>query len=148
VPKRTCGVTGAHTITCVPWLRPVRDARPYGDGHPFASAASLARIAVPSYGSPMRGLRRAHRDDAPLCRTNSVNEDARMLTQTGNTILRGDLGVEETIESDNIVRWDGERLYVEQDVFHNGQLVHRKYRRTVSEPVAQALWAIINRAKQ
>ncbi|MDF2598290.1 MAG: hypothetical protein K0Q54_1113 [Methylobacterium brachiatum] len=55
-----------------------------------------------------------------------------MLTQTGNTILRGDLGVEETIESDNIVRWDGERLYVEQDVFHNGQLVH----------------AIINRAKQ
>jgi hypothetical protein len=96
----------------------------------------------------MRGLRRARRDDAPLRRTNSVNEDARMLTQTGNTILRGDLGVEETIESDNIVRWDGERLYVEQDVFHNGQLVHRKYRRTVSEPVAHALWAIINRAKQ
>ena len=71
-----------------------------------------------------------------------------MLTQTGNPILREDLGVEETVESDNIVRWDGERLYVEQDVFHNGQLVHRKYRRTVSEPVAQALWAIINRAKQ
>ena len=71
-----------------------------------------------------------------------------MLTQTGNSILRGDLGVEETIESDNIVRWDGERLYVEQDVFHNGQLVHRKYRRTVSEPVAHALWEIINRPKQ
>ncbi|KAA0125853.1 hypothetical protein SAMN02799622_04599 [Methylobacterium sp. UNC378MF] len=71
-----------------------------------------------------------------------------MLTQTGNSILRGDLGVEETIESDNIVRWDGERLYVEQDVFHNGQLVHRKYRRTVTEPVARVLWAIINRAKQ
>ncbi len=72
-----------------------------------------------------------------------------MLTQTGNSILRGDLGVEETTESDNIVRWDGERLYVEQDVYHNGQLVHRKYRRrTVTEPVAHALWAIINRAKQ
>ncbi|AIQ90648.1 MAG: hypothetical protein CL858_28485 [Cupriavidus sp.] len=71
-----------------------------------------------------------------------------MLTQTGNSILRGDLGVEETIESDNIVRWDGERLYVEQDVYHNGQLVHRKYRRTVTEPVARVLWAIINRAKQ
>jgi hypothetical protein len=80
--------------------------------------------------------------------TDCVNEDARMLTQTGNSILRGDLGVEETIESDNIVRWDGERLYVEQDVFHNGQLVHRKYRRTVTEPVARVLWAIINRAKQ
>ncbi|GAN50319.1 hypothetical protein ME121_4360 [Methylobacterium sp. ME121] len=77
-----------------------------------------------------------------------MNEDARMLTQTGNSILRGDLGVEETTESDNIVRWDGERLYVEQDVYHNGQLVHRKYRRTVTEPVARALWAIINRAKQ
>ena len=71
-----------------------------------------------------------------------------MLSQTGNTILRDDLGVEETIESDNIVRWDGERLYVEQDVFHNGQLVHRKYRRTVTEPVARALWTLINRAKQ
>ncbi len=59
-----------------------------------------------------------------------------------------ELGVEETVESDNIVRWDGERLYVEQDVFHNGQLVHRKYRRTVTEPVARALWEIINRAKQ
>ncbi|MGH1589300.1 hypothetical protein ACRBEV_14240 [Methylobacterium phyllosphaerae] len=71
-----------------------------------------------------------------------------MLTQTGNPILRGDLGVEETIESDNIVRWDGERLYVEQDVYHNGQLVHRKYRRTVTEPVARVLSMILNRAKQ
>jgi hypothetical protein len=71
-----------------------------------------------------------------------------MLTQAGNPILRGDLNVEETIESDNIVRWDGERLYVEQDVYHNGQLVHRKYRRTVTEPVARALLAVVNRAKQ
>jgi hypothetical protein len=80
--------------------------------------------------------------------TDGVNEDARMLTQAGNPILRGDLNVEETIESDNIVRWDGERLYVEQDVYHNGQLVHRKYRRTVTEPVARALLAVVNRAKQ
>ncbi|MFC6792425.1 hypothetical protein [Methylobacterium komagatae] len=71
-----------------------------------------------------------------------------MLTHTGSTILRNELGVEETVESDNIVRWDGNRLYVEQDVFHNGQLVHRKYRRTVTEPVARVLWEIINRAKQ
>jgi len=71
-----------------------------------------------------------------------------MLTHTGSTILRGELGVEETVESDNIVRWDGERLYVEQDVYHNGQLIHRKYRRTVTEPVARALQDIINRAKQ
>ena len=59
-----------------------------------------------------------------------------MQTTSGAPILRQDLGVEETTESDNIVRWDGERLYVEQDIYHNGQLVHRKYRRTITEPVA------------
>jgi hypothetical protein len=74
--------------------------------------------------------------------------DERMLTHTSSSILRSDLGVEETTETDNVVRWDGERLYVEHDVYHNGQLVHRKYRRTVTEPVARALWEIINRAKQ
>lgn len=57
--------------------------------------------------------------------------------------LRSDLGVFETVESDNIVRWDGERLYVEQDVYHNGQLVHRKYRRNITEPVARALSALL-----
>ncbi|HEV7440526.1 MAG TPA: hypothetical protein VGN94_13020 [Methylobacterium sp.] len=71
-----------------------------------------------------------------------------MLTQSGSAILRDDLGVQETTETDNIVRWDGEKLYVEHDVYHNGQLVHRKYRRNVSEPVAHALLALINRAKQ
>ena len=71
-----------------------------------------------------------------------------MLTHTGSTILRSDLGVEETTESDNIVRWDGERLYVEQDVYHNGQLVHRKYRRNVTEPVARALLEVIARSRQ
>jgi hypothetical protein len=71
-----------------------------------------------------------------------------MLTQSGSAILRDDLGVQETTETDNIVRWDGEKLYVEHDVYHNGQLVHRKYRRNVSEPVARALLALINRAKQ
>jgi hypothetical protein len=53
------------------------------------------------------------------------------------------LGVGETVESDNIVRWDGERLYVEQDVYENGQLLHRRYRRTVTEPVARALSALL-----
>lgn len=57
--------------------------------------------------------------------------------------LRPDLGVIETTESDEIVRWDGERLYVEQDVYHNGQIVHRKYRRNVTEPVARALSALL-----
>ncbi len=52
-------------------------------------------------------------------------------------------GVGQTIESDNIVRWDGERLYVEQDIYENGQLMHRKYRRTVSEPVARALATLL-----
>jgi hypothetical protein len=55
------------------------------------------------------------------------------------------LSVGETVESDNIVRWDGERLYVEQDVYQNGQLVHRKYRRTVTEPVARAIQAILTK---
>ena len=58
--------------------------------------------------------------------------------------VRPQLGVIESVESDNIVRWDGERLYVEQDVYHNGQLVHRKYRRTITEPVARALAEIIS----
>ncbi|GJE75846.1 MULTISPECIES: hypothetical protein [Methylobacteriaceae] len=71
-----------------------------------------------------------------------------MQTTSGAPILRQDLGVEETTESDNIVRWDGERLYVEQDIYHNGQLVHRKYRRTITEPVARALQAIIKRSQQ
>ncbi|MGV2980005.1 hypothetical protein ACERNI_07340 [Camelimonas sp. ID_303_24] len=53
------------------------------------------------------------------------------------------LGVIETIESDNIVRWDGARLYVECDVYHNGQLVHSKYRRNVSKPVAQHLLSLL-----
>lgn len=71
-----------------------------------------------------------------------------MQTTSGAPILRRDLGVEETTESDNIVRWDGERLYVEQDIYHNGQLVHRKYRRTITEPVARALQAVIKRSHQ
>lgn len=71
-----------------------------------------------------------------------------MLNPTGNPILRDDLGVQETSETDNIVRWDGERLYVEHDVYHNGQLVHRKYRRNVTEPVARALLEIVNRSRQ
>lgn len=54
-------------------------------------------------------------------------------------LLRPALGVVETIESDEILRWDGQRLYVEQDVYHNGQLVHRRYKRSVTPAVARAL---------
>ena len=71
-----------------------------------------------------------------------------MFAQAGGVTFREDLGVEETTETDNIVRWDGEKLYVEHDIYHNGQLVHRKYRKTVTEPAARALQAIINRAQQ
>ncbi|HEX8416561.1 MAG TPA: hypothetical protein VF641_03065 [Methylobacterium sp.] len=71
-----------------------------------------------------------------------------MLTQAGGATLREDLGVQETTETDHVVRWDGERLYVEHDIYHNGQLVHRKYRKNVTEPVAKALQALINRAQQ
>ena len=53
--------------------------------------------------------------------------------------LRDDLGVKESVQSDNVLRFDGERLYVEQDIFHNGQLVHRKYRRTVTDQVMRLL---------
>ncbi|HSI40865.1 MAG TPA: hypothetical protein VLA00_09995 [Xanthobacteraceae bacterium] len=48
-------------------------------------------------------------------------------------------GVIETTESDQILRWDGSALYIEQDVYHNGQLVHRRYRKRVTREVAQAL---------
>ena len=69
-----------------------------------------------------------------------------MASPTLDKTMRQDLGVMETVESDNIVRWDGERLYVEQDVYHNGQLVHRKYRRNVTEPVARAISRLLSRS--
>ncbi len=69
-----------------------------------------------------------------------------MAGSTLDKTIRQDLGVMETVESDNIVRWDGERLYVEQDVYHNGQLVHRKYRRNVTEPVARAISQLLSRS--
>lgn len=53
------------------------------------------------------------------------------------------LGVKETTETDNVLRWDGEVLYVEHDVYHNGQLVHRRYRRKVTLDVAKTLLATI-----
>ncbi|OYX86924.1 MAG: hypothetical protein B7Y75_02875 [Azorhizobium sp. 35-67-5] len=53
------------------------------------------------------------------------------------------LGVIETVESDNVLRWDGKMVYVEQDIFHNGQLVHSRYKRRVTKDVARALLASI-----
>lgn len=58
-----------------------------------------------------------------------------------------DLGVIETTETDNVLRWDGERLYVEHDVYHNGQLVHRKYRKKVTAEVARALQDLLATAE-
>ncbi len=53
------------------------------------------------------------------------------------------LGVIETTKSDNILRWDGTELYVEQDVYHNGQLVHSGYRRKVTRDVARRLASVL-----
>ncbi len=53
------------------------------------------------------------------------------------------LGVIETSESDNILRWDGKMVYVEHDIYHNGQLVHSKYKRRVTKEVARVLLASI-----
>ncbi|MBS7537449.1 hypothetical protein [Ancylobacter lacus] len=57
-------------------------------------------------------------------------------------LLIAEMGVIETVESDNILRWDGDVLYVEQDIYHNGQLVHRKYKRRVTKDVARAVLAM------
>lgn len=46
------------------------------------------------------------------------------------------LGVIETVESDEILRWDGTDLYTLQDVYHNGQIVHAGRRRRVTREVA------------
>lgn len=52
-------------------------------------------------------------------------------------------GVIETTQTDNVLHWDGQMLYVEHDVYHNGQLVHRKYKRRVTRDVAKALQALV-----
>ncbi|MCJ8141928.1 hypothetical protein MKI84_03275 [Ancylobacter sp. A5.8] len=62
-----------------------------------------------------------------------------MSTSTLEGQLIREIGVIETTESDNVLHWDGENLYVEQDIYHNGQLVHRKYRRRVTKQVARAI---------
>lgn len=53
------------------------------------------------------------------------------------------LGVIETTVTDNILRWDGQDLYVETDVFHNGNLVHAKYHRKVTAQVLQTVAALL-----
>ena len=63
-------------------------------------------------------------------------------TRHDERLIEG-LKVIETIESDNVLRWDGSVLYVEQDVYHNGQLVHRKYRRKVTADVARVLLSVV-----
>lgn len=60
-------------------------------------------------------------------------------------IIEG-LGVIETTRSDNVLRWDGQMVYVELDIYHNGQLVHSKYRKRVTKDVARVLLASISTA--
>lgn len=62
--------------------------------------------------------------------------------RTDERLIEG-LKVIETTETDNVLRWDGTVLYVEHDVYHNGQLVHRKYRRKVTAEVAKVLLSVI-----
>ncbi|MDF2996641.1 MAG: hypothetical protein K0R27_2278 [Xanthobacteraceae bacterium] len=66
-----------------------------------------------------------------------------MLSRPNEGHLIPEMGVIETVESDNILRWDGAVLYVEQDVYHNGQIVHRKYKRRVTKDVAQAILTML-----
>jgi hypothetical protein len=66
-------------------------------------------------------------------------QDARQEGQ----LIEG-LKVIETSETDNVLRWDGATVYVEHDIYHNGQLVHRKYRRKVTADVARALLSVIS----
>jgi hypothetical protein len=66
-----------------------------------------------------------------------------MLDKRSEGQLIRNLGVIETTETDNILRWDGDMLYVEHDVYHNGQLVHRRYKRRVTAEVAKALLAVL-----
>lgn len=63
-------------------------------------------------------------------------------TRTDERLIEG-LKVIETTETDNVLRWDGAALYVEHDVYHNGQLVHRRYRRKVTADVAKVLLSVI-----
>ncbi|MDQ0396239.1 hypothetical protein [Labrys monachus] len=53
------------------------------------------------------------------------------------------LNVIETTETDNVLRWDGGMLYVEHKVFHNGQIVHERYKRRVTADVARSLLAAL-----
>lgn len=63
-------------------------------------------------------------------------------TRAEERLIEG-LKVIETTETDNVLRWDGSALYVEHDVYHNGQLVHRKYRRKVTAEVAKVLLSVL-----
>lgn len=63
-------------------------------------------------------------------------------TRQDERLIEG-LKVIETTETDNVLRWDGAALYVEHDVYHNGQLVHRRYRRKVTAEVARVLLSIV-----
>ncbi|CAA2100298.1 hypothetical protein MBUL_00600 [Methylobacterium bullatum] len=61
--------------------------------------------------------------------------------------LRDDLGVTGTSETDNVVRWDDERLYGEHNIYYDGRLVSEEDRGNVTETAAKALRERINRAK-
>lgn len=66
-------------------------------------------------------------------------------TRQEGQLIEG-LAVIETTETDNVLRWDGTAVYVEHDIYHNGQLVHRKYKRKVTPEVARALLSVIVKA--
>lgn len=63
-------------------------------------------------------------------------------TQRSGQLIEG-LNVIETTQTDNLLRWDGEMVYVEHDVYHNGQIVHRRYKRRVTPDIARALMRVV-----
>jgi hypothetical protein len=63
-------------------------------------------------------------------------------TQRSGQLIEG-LGVIETTQTDNLLRWDGDMVYVEHDVYHNGQIVHRRYKRRVTAEIAKALLKVV-----
>lgn len=81
----------------------------------------------------------------PSIRILFLRENAMLKPPLEGQIIEG-LGVIETTRSDNILRWDGQMVYVELDIYHNGQLVHSKYRKRVTKDVARVLLASISTA--
>src|SRR3954470_24879050 len=102
-----------------------------------------ARTCVAGCWSTMRTGFTVSRPGAGDHRGRYTREERTRMAKPKEEQLIPALGVKETTETDNVLRWDGDHLYVEHDVYHNGQLVHRKYHRKVTADVARALLGVL-----